>query len=173
MQTPARRSVWSKMLSALWLGIPLGCLQIAIIWFIGIVQVSLPWLGRLSWGPAILLGAFFYLLLPAIEGFRTARRGAKVRESASAGWLVSYISLLVVFISLVIILIVGLVSPHKPAPARAIIIPPLFAAIIVVGLFLVILLLNSLGMPVAYLGGLLGGRLGQRHRGDNHALHGD
>lgn len=120
-----------------------------------------------------MLGALFYLLLPAIEGFRIARQGARARESAMAGGLVGYISLLVVFISLVIILIVGLLSPHAPAPAHSIHITPLFAAIIVAGLFLVILLLNSLGMPVAYLGGFLGGMLGQRHKGANYAVHGD
>ena len=171
MHQAAARSIWSKMRSALWLGIPLGLLQMAIL-FVGAVQVSLPWLGRLSWEPAILLGALFYLLLPAIEGFRTARQGAGARACASAGWLVSYISLLVVFLSLVIILIVILLSPHAPPPPHSIHITSFFAAIIVAGVFLVILLLNSLGMLVAYLGGFLGGKLGQRHKGGAYALHG-
>lgn len=171
MQQAVAPSIWSKIRSALWLGIPLGLLQIAIL-YVGVAQVSLPWLGRLSWGPAITLGALFYLLLPVIEGFRTARQGARARESARAGWLVGYISLLLVFLSLVIILVVGLLSPHEPLQSHTIHITPLFAAIIIAGIFLSIILMNSLGMLVAYLGGFLGGMLGQRHKGDAHALHG-
>ncbi len=171
MHQAAARSIWSKIRSALWLGIPLGLLQIAIL-YVGVAQVSLPWLGRLSWGPAILLGALFYLLLPVTEGFRTARQGARARESAKAGWLVGYISLLVVFLSLIIVLIAGLLSPYEPPQPRALHITPLFAAIIIAGIFLSIILMNSLGMLVAYLGGFLGGRLGQKYKGDAHALHG-
>lgn len=179
MQTTATRSNWSKIRSALWLGIPLGLLQIAMAWFglTGLLQIDVVGFGPVSgWGwPAFVLGALCSLLLPAIAGIHAARQGAEETEGARAGRRVGCVSFIVCTLPVIILFVGALTSTPQPNPPNtggygyA-------AASALIGGFVVVLFLitlfNGLGVVVAYLGGFLGWKLGQRYKEDNHALHG-
>lgn len=140
-------------------GIPLGLLQVGLIlngFFVPVMQ--------LGWTPSIALGALFYLVIPAIAGFFTARRN---REGAftgrSVGWKIGACSLLVVIMfSLVMGVAYLLTLPHAASGSIGSGFSPLEIALLLGALFFALLVLNSVGLLLGLVGGFFGGWLGRR-----------
>jgi hypothetical protein len=159
MQAPCTGSRLALLGPTLWWGIPLGLLQVGIIlngFFFTIMQ--------LGWTPSIALGALFYLVIPAIAGFFTARRH---REGAftgrSLGWKIGACSLLVViFFALVIVVAYLLTLPHAASGSIGSRFSPLEIALLLGTLFFALIVLNSFGLLLGLVGGFFGGWLGRR-----------
>src|SRR5690242_20413167 len=64
-----------------------------------------------DWSPFVALSAFFYLAIPALAGFFTARRSGDTYSGVGAGLLVAGIGLLAVAIPVVVGSVLALTAP--------------------------------------------------------------
>lgn len=167
MRLTSRRSRWLGLRLALWLGVPLGLVQL----FLGLVAL----LGKLDWLLCALLGALLYFALPALAGFRASGShiyAAQLMEEGQtagshAGCLVGKISLLVVVIAGCVFSVLLFTYSSDPNPNGPFYHPlPVLGFIIYAMAFFFVILFNALGAVIAYFGGWVGGGLADRRASD-------
>lgn len=159
MQPSSTGLRWPWLGPTLWWGIPLGLLQVGLILngvFVPIIQ--------LGWTPSIALGVLFYLVIPAIAGFFTARRHGKIAfTGGSIGWKIGSCSLLVVSLFALVMVVANLISPrHAASGSIGSGFSPLEIALLLGAFFLALIALNSAGLLLGLVGGFFGGWLGRR-----------
>lgn len=160
MQLGSARSRWRRWLRwgrVLVLGIILGGVQIFLLLFAA--NPLLQW--ATSWLPFFALSAFFYLGIPALEGFLTAWQSEDAYAGVGPGCLVGGISFLAIAIPGAASSVLALNAPRPVCPPDCprLYLPPGFA----IGLILPVVLIEGMaGVVGGLLGGWIGGILGQR-----------
>ncbi len=152
LRLTARRSPRPRIRFALWLGAPLGLLQLLLGW--------LALTGMLDWLLCVVFGVFLYFLLPAIAGVRAAQLAEEGQTAGGrAGCLVGQISLVVVTIPACGLAVLLLVYAHVQGQQLAILSA---LGYLYVGVLFIIVFFNVMGAVVGYFGGWLGGTLAGR-----------
>ena len=159
MQSGPARSRWRKWLRwgrVLVLGLALGGVQILVLF---VARPLEQWATNL-W-PSVALSAFFYLGIPTLEGFLTARRTEEAFSAVTMGCLVGAIGFFVIAI-LAAVISVQLLNPPRlvcPPDCPRLYFPP---SLIIGLLILPIVVVEGLGgVAGGLLGGWIGGLLGR------------
>jgi hypothetical protein len=162
-QAPSSVLKWRAM----WLGIMLGTIQ-AVLFFLVMGGF---WFNNFGWS-FIVSATFFYLLIPALEGFLSARRNADVYAGVGAGGLAGGTSIPTFIIGAIIASVVLLnlpdpgCPPNCPGPYffsleyfRAI---DYFRESVPILIFVAAIVAGIGGLGGGFLGGWMGSNLGQR-----------
>lgn len=161
MQPAPGRLRWRRWLRwgrVLVLGLALGGVQVFLLLFAA--NPLLQW--STTWWPFVALSAFFYLGIPALEGFLTAWPNEEAFLGVGTGCLVGGISFLAIAIPAFSISVQALNAPRPACPSDCprFYLPPSFGIAVVV--VPAVMVAGMSGVVGGLLGGWIGGVLGER-----------